>query len=315
MPPKPKFLLATLACLLASAVPAQAGEVALTFDDLPGISLPSEPYVEAANRALLAGLRRHRVPAIGFVNEGKLNALDHRRETAILASWLRSGMDLGNHTYSHESLNQLGADRFIADIAQGEPVTRALLAKRGKTLRWFRYPNLETGADALTKAKVADWLTGHGYRSAPVTIDADDWEFAVPYDDAIRRGNRTHARAIRDSYLVHTAAIVDWARRGAMALFGRDIAYVMLLHDTRLNADSIDALAALLAARDLHFVTLETAMRDPAYATPDTYVGPDGIEWLERWSKALGRDLPWNDYPDVPADIASSYDALESDRH
>lgn len=310
-----KFLTAALALLLCSAAPAQAGEVALTFDDLPGINLPSEPYVEEANRDLLAGLRRHHVPAIGFVNEGKLDTLNRRRETAILGQWLREGMDLGNHTFSHESLNELGADKFIADIAKGEPVTRALLAKRGKALRWFRYPNLETGPDAATKTRVADWLTAHGYRSAPVTIDADDWEFAVPYDDAIRGHDRAKARAIRESYLAHSAAVVDWARRGAKALFGRDIAYVMLLHDTRLNADSIDALAGLLQARDLKFVSLDTAMRDPAYATPDPYVGPDGIEWLERWSKALGRDLHWDDYPDVPADIVASYDALESDRH
>lgn len=311
----PKLLIAALAALISSTAPALAGEVALTFDDLPGISLPTEPYVEEANRDLLAGLRRHHVPAIGFVNEGKLDTLNRRRETAILATWVREGMDLGNHTFSHESLNELGADKFIADVAKGEPVTRALLARRGKTLRWFRYPNLETGPDAETKTKVADWLTAHGYRSAPVTIDADDWEFAVPYDDAVRHNDRRRATAIRESYLAHTAAVVDWARRGAKALFGRDIAYVMLLHDTRLNADSIDALAGLLQARDLKFVSLDTAMRDPAYATPDPYVGPDGIEWLERWSKALGRDLHWDDYPDVPADIVASYDALESDRH
>jgi hypothetical protein len=31
------------------------------------------------------------------------------------------------------------------------------------------------------------WLATHGYIIAPVTIDADDWEFAQVYDDAISR--------------------------------------------------------------------------------------------------------------------------------
>jgi hypothetical protein len=35
--------------------------------------------------------------------------------------------------------------RAIADIAKGEPVTRALLAERGRKLGWFRHPYLETG--------------------------------------------------------------------------------------------------------------------------------------------------------------------------
>lgn len=315
MPTKP-LALAVAALLLTLATPAAArsGEVALTYDDLPGVTLPDQPWVEAANRDLLAGLRRHRIKVTGFVNEGKLVQLDPQDKTTLLRNWLRAGMDLGNHTYSHESLNVLGAEGFIADIARGEPVTRALLAKRGRTLRWFRYPNLETGPDAATKAKVANWLTSHGYRSAPVTIDADDWEFAIPYDDALRRGEPARAKAICEEYLAHTEAVVDWSRKAAHALFGRDIAYVMLLHDSRLGADTIDALASLLKARKLHAVSLDKAMRDPAYATPDTYVGGDGIEWLERWSKTLGKDLPWDVYPDVPADIAASYDRLESDR-
>jgi peptidoglycan/xylan/chitin deacetylase (PgdA/CDA1 family) len=39
-------------------------------------------------------------------------------------------MDLGNHTFSHESPNDLGAQGYIDDIAKGEPVTRELLAAR-----------------------------------------------------------------------------------------------------------------------------------------------------------------------------------------
>ena len=52
------------------------GTVALTFDDLPGLSiLPDQGYVDGFNADLLAGLRRHRIRATGFVVEGKLDEL------------------------------------------------------------------------------------------------------------------------------------------------------------------------------------------------------------------------------------------------
>lgn len=43
-------------------------------------------------------------------------------------------MNLGNHTFSHESPNTLGAKGYIQDIARGEPAVRGLLLQRGKLL-------------------------------------------------------------------------------------------------------------------------------------------------------------------------------------
>jgi len=308
-------LLALAAIALGIPGGANATQVALSFDDLPGLTLHDQDTVDRFNHDLLAGLERHHIPATGFVNEGKIDELDRQRQIAILGQWLRAGMDLGNHTYSHESLDTLDAGQFVADISRGEGVIRGLMAQHGKRLHWFRYPNLETGKDAATKAWVANWLVAHRYRSAPVTIDADDWEFAEPYEDALLGHDTARAARIRAEYLAHTAKTIDWSRRAARTLFGRDIAYVMLLHDSRLNADCIDGLAALFGLRHMHFVSLDHAMRDPAYRTPDPYVGPDGIEWLERWSQALGRTLPWDDFSEVPVDIREAYDRLDTDRN
>lgn len=294
---------------------AHAGEVAFTFDDLPAMAMADEAQVTRLNRDLLAGLRRHRIVATGFVNEGKLAQLNRRGGVAILRGWVDAGMDLGNHTYSHEPLTRMGARDFEADVVKGEHWTRRLLAQHHKRLHWFRFPNLETGATPADKLGVAGWLAARGYSSAPVTIDPDDWEFAEPYDDAVLRRDLARQAQIRAEYLAHSARVIDWSRKSAQVLFGRDIPYVVLLHATRLNADCIDAVANLYAQRGLHFVSLDHAMQDPAYGTPDPYVGPDGIEWLERWSMALHRELPWDDMPDIPADIVEGYDKLDADRN
>src|SRR3569623_888182 len=228
----------------------------------------------------------------GSVNVGKIDDLVRERQSANLARWLDAGMGLGNHGFSHDSPNAVGASAYIADIARGEPVIRTLLAQHGQRIVWYRHPYLETGSPAPVRRTIDGRLRTHGYRVAPVTIDADDWEFAEPYDDAIARHDAAAQRRIMAEYLAYTAKRIDWSRRSTRVLFGRDIAQVMLLHCTRLNADALDALAALLRRQHLRSVDLAEAMRDPVYATPDHYSGKDGIDWLERWALDRHRSLP-----------------------
>lgn len=309
--------IAALSLSLLNPAPAiaESGKIALTFDDLPALTiLDDQRYVNYLNEALLRGLKKHHLPAIGFVNEGKLDEIDRARQIAVLDEWLKAGMDLGNHTFSHESPNELGASDYIADIVRGEPVTKRLLAKHHKRMRWFRHPYLETGFPEAEKQQIDAWLASHHYRVAPVTIDAGDWEWAEPYDDAIARHDEPRRRRLKAQYLKYTESMIRWYRGAAHALFGRDISYVMLLHATRLNADCIDDLAAMLKRQDLRGVSLDEAMKDPAYLTPDPYVGKDGIEWLERWSLALHKDLPWDSFQEVPEWVHAQYDKVDNDR-
>ena len=90
-----------------------------------------------------------------------------------------------------------------------------------------------------------------------MTIDADDWEFAEPYDDAIARRDEIKRLRIKAQYLQYTDRTIGWYQSASAALFGRQIAFVMLLHDTRLNADCIDVIANLLKRRKLKGVTLK----------------------------------------------------------
>lgn len=298
--------------LLMIAHRAAAEGVALTFDDLPTDGLTeSFAYADTTTVRLLDGLRRNAIPATGFVNEGKLEGEDKPARVALLEAWLDGGMDLGNHSYSHLSLNKTPLDAYIADVARGGVATAALLKARGRSLRWYRYPYLETGRTTETRKGFENWLTANGYRVAPVTMENSDWMFAAPYDDAVLRNDPADVARIRQSYLDYTAKAVAWYREAAFSLLGRRPAFVFLLHATRLNADSIDPLAAILRDNDLQPVTLDTAMKDPAYAIADTYVGPDGEEWLSRWSLTLHRALPWDSYVEPPKDIQEEDNRLE----
>lgn len=292
-----------------------AGNIALTFDDLPGLTiLDDQAYVTYLNQVILRGLKLHHFPAIGFVNESKLDDLERPQQIAVLRAWLDAGMDLGNHTFSHDDPDELGAKGYTEDIAKGEEVTRPLLAEHRKTERYFRHPYLKTGSTAAAKRYIDDWLARHGYRIAPITMNADDWEFAEPYDFAISHRDMAMQAHIRAEYLAHTEAMIHWYRRASQAVFHRDIPYIILLHATRLNADSFEDLAAMLKRNRLKPVSLDRAMADPAYLTHDSYVGPDGIDWMERWARELHRRLPNEDKNDPPKDIEQAYDRVDDDR-
>lgn len=307
-----RLLRLAFAACLAFAPPVQAGTVALTFDDLPVFGrFPSVAEGTVITGDLLSGFKRHHWIVTGFVNEKQLDAGDRPQRIAWLDHWLAAGMDLGNHTYAHLSLNAVPVETYIADVARDETVTKSLLAARGRRERWFRYPYLETGLTLDVRRRFEGWLADHGYRVAPVTMENSDWRFAAPYDDALARGDMAHAKLIREQYLAFTKAIVAWYRQAGTQLLGREPAFVFLMHASRLNAASIDALADILKDANLRVVTLDKAMRDPAYRIADTYAGPDGEEWLERWSLTLRRTLPFGTIPKVPDSIIAEDARLE----
>lgn len=310
-----RLILAAGVALAAGPASAHFDQVALTFDDLPAATvIASQAYVTRTNELLLKGLERHHLPAIGFVNEGKINELNRAKQIEVLKMWLDAGMSLGNHTYSHESANAITANQFIRDVARGAEITAPLLSERGRHLRWFRYPYLETGFPLKRKEAIKKWLIRSGYRIAPVTMENSDWLFSGPYDHAVMQRDKRQRLHIKTAYLSYTKRMVAWYRRAGVALFGRNIPYVMQLHVSRLNADYIDELARLLRHQGLRAVTLDSATRDPAYRIADTYVGPDGIEWLERWSLTLHRELPWDDFEEPPAFIQAASKREHDDR-
>jgi peptidoglycan/xylan/chitin deacetylase (PgdA/CDA1 family) len=301
-----RHVLLLLILLPGWAAPASAGSVAITMDDLPIFGRPAPPIeAEAITTRLLDGFRRHHWPVTGFVNEIQLEGPNRAERTGLLARWLNAGMDLGNHSYSHFSLTRTPVETYIADVARGEAVTKALLAEHHRTEHWYRYPYLETGPTPAIRRHFEEWLAGHGYRVAPVSMENSDWEFAGPYDDALARGDAGQAAHIRDAYLIYTTAIVPWYRKAASGLLGREPAFIMLLHASRLNAASINAIAAIFRTNRLRPISLDRAMKDPAYDIPDSYAGPDGDEWVTRWSMTLHKELPYSTLPEVPDDIAA----------
>jgi peptidoglycan/xylan/chitin deacetylase (PgdA/CDA1 family) len=222
--------------------------------------------------------------------------------------WLDAGLELGNHTYSHRSLNRTPLEEFEADVVKGEAVTSRLLAARQRKLRYFRHPFLQVGLDLEKRRAFEAFLAARGYTIAPVTIDDDDYVLAAVYADALRRGDRETADRVASAYVPYMEEVLDFVEDVTTRLLGRPIPHVLLLHANALNADRFGALARALRKRGYRFVTLEEALRDGAYGRRDTYVGDWGISWLHHWEQTEGR--PRSPSPDPPEWIQKAYGAL-----
>jgi peptidoglycan/xylan/chitin deacetylase (PgdA/CDA1 family) len=278
--------------------------MALTFDDLP-FAAAGEPYSPAAERRtkeLLDVLRRHGAPAIGFVNEGQLSAGGQERgaREALLRRWIDGGMTLGNHTYSHSDLNTRDIEAFKKDIIRGEPTVKRLMAKALGPL-FFRHPMNHSGDTREKKDAIDAFLASRGYRIAPHTIENSDFIFNRVYVRAQAEGNRALVDRLRDAYVELTLAATTFAEKASVTLFSRNIPQTLLLHANTLNAELLDTLLSRLEFRGYRFITLETAMADAAYATPDTTVSAYGPTWLWRWARTLNVRLDAKDDPEVPA--------------
>jgi peptidoglycan/xylan/chitin deacetylase (PgdA/CDA1 family) len=274
-----------LAACIATAAPAVATpspqrSIALTIDDLPfvgyGLDLAG---ISEKTTSLLAVLKARGAPVVGFVNEASLFAkageVDER--IALLQKWLAVGAELGNHAWGHPDLTHTEPSEYRDAIVRGDVVTRWLMSQGGRTPRYFRAPLNHTGATREQRAELDGFLTERGYTLVPFTIENSDYAFARVYARALRSGDRALRDRVLQAYLEHTELMIRFCEEYAL-----------------------DALLSRLASRGYRFVTLQEALGDQSYATPDGYVGPRGPSWLHRWALGLGRPGRVAEEPDPP---------------
>jgi len=301
----------------ATALPnrTQARQVAVTFDDLPlgGPQFGLERMVAMTDK-LVAAITAGGVPAVGFVNEGKVDVDGETDErVGMLRTWVDAGLELGNHTYSHPSPHHVPLPLYFEDIVRGEPFTRVLMQSSGGRLRFFRHPFLRRGLTLEDKRAIDAFLAARGYTIAPVTMDNVDYLFSAVYTEAKTSRDEQLMARVADAYLAFSEQIYAFYEEAAEDLFGRPITHVYLLHANELNADTFDRFVAMTRARGYAFVTLDEALVDTAYSAADRYAGPAGTSWLFRWDatqaqESGARKVDWRTEPAVQSWVQELFD-------
>jgi peptidoglycan/xylan/chitin deacetylase (PgdA/CDA1 family) len=237
--------------------------IALTFDDLPSAgSLPPGSNRTKIATELTAELKAAGLDGVyGFVNASKLeNDPDAQHALRI---WVDAGMNVGNHTWSHPSLADLSTEAYEQEIAQNEPA----LAQYGATLdwHWFRYPYLAEGDTAEKRNAVREWLRGHGYQVAEVTLNFEDYSWNDAYGRCTAKQDDAAIAWLRQSYLESAAEYIKLGREEEQIAFGHEIPNVMLLHATAFTTRMLPDLIDLLRGQGFRFAPLAKVERNAAY--------------------------------------------------
>jgi peptidoglycan/xylan/chitin deacetylase (PgdA/CDA1 family) len=294
-----------------TATQAPQREVAVTFDDLPALG----PLIQMRRitERLLKTISSNRIPAIGFVNEGKLHfSGEQEARTALLQMWLDAGLELGNHTYSHINMDQVSMAAYQDDVIRGEPITRKLLDQKGMKLRYFRHPMLHTGPTLQYKKSLDSFLANRGYIIAPVTLDNNDFMFALVYDEAKKRGDAAAMKRIAAAYVPYMESVIEFFEKLSVQTLGYEVKQTLLLHANEINADHFGDLVEMMKRRGYRFIALQSALTDQAYNLPQA-PSKLGLSWIHRWR--LAKNLEMKPEPDVPAFISSGFsEALRRQR-
>ncbi len=301
-----KLPVLTLLLFIYTTVSAQKKQVCITVDDLPTVAYGEKNEREITEK-LIEHFNNYKIPAVGFVNEGKLfyNGELITERLDLVQHWLKNGYELGNHTFSHLDYNNTSFEKFTQEILQGAETTKPLSAANNLPWRYFRHPFLHVGQTKEKADSLQRFLLDNNYIEAPVTIDNADYLFASAYSKANKAKDKTLKKRIGKDYVDYMEAKLLYFEKLTDNLFDRQIPQILLTHANLLNADYYDELAEMFIKNGYKFVTLETALKDAAYKSEITAFGRYGISWLDRWALSragFDRSILKED-PETPAYI------------
>lgn len=238
---------------------SQVREIALTIDDLPlvGSNMNTPGNQERATERfmrILQALTQNDVPATGFVIAGAIG----KGQWDFLVKFQEAGFKIGNHSYSHYNLNQMKAEKYIADLAKADSILTPIISEP----KYFRYPYLAEG-QSQKKQQVLNYLKENNYIVAPVTIDSKDFRFnqelyRVPY-----RSREKYVYQIKPRYLAY---IWDQTLKAEKRAKGMPVKQILIIHANVLNSYLLDDVIKMYKQNGYKFITLSEALENPAPA-------------------------------------------------
>jgi len=277
-----------LLLLSATALTAQDKKICLTFDTLPAMKPLGFWTPREISNMILRTLAKHQIKAAGFVVEEKLD--EDPPVFIVLEDWVTRGHILGNQTYSNVDLNELSADDFLRHVKDGQKYLWAVSKRHKFNFRYLRYPQLHEGETSGKRKDVRRALEEGGYAVAPVTVKTSDYRFNRAYIEA--KGDQQVIDRLRQGYLEHVEQQLNYAESQSQKVFGKNITQIMWLHSGIATATFLEELIDLLQKRGYQFISFPDALADPAFATPETYVGPLGLSFIDRVAATKG--LPYD---------------------
>lgn len=271
----------------------QQKKVCFSFDDLPVVNygINDSTYQKDLLNKIVYSLKENNVPAIGFVNAKKLYDKDRiiQYQVDLLRNWCSNGLELGNHSFSHPDYNKVSFEYYTEDILHGEIIVKKVLSEQGKQIKYFRHPFLHVGNTKSKADSLDEFLINYNYLVAPVTIDNEDYLFALAYKRTKVKKDTALMSKIGHDYISYMEKKLKYYEIQSRKLFGRYVNQILLLHTSMLNSDYIDSLIAVYEANGYDFVSMDNALKDPVYETEITVFGNKGLSWIDKWALSSGK--------------------------
>lgn len=243
--------------LFSSFCHAQEREIAITIDDLPLVASRMDTpgnQKRSIDRftQIVQAFEKYKVPVVGFVIAGAIE----KGQWAFLEQFRQAGFMLGNHTYSHYNLNQMSAEKYIADVERADKILTPIMS----TPKYFRYPYLAEG-NKNTRQKVFDYLKEHDYTIAPVTIDSKDFEFNSRLYKIPFREREKYIQKLKPQYLAY---IWNQTLRAEQRANGKNSKQILLIHANILNSYLLGDVLEMYQKNGYKFISLTEALKNPA---------------------------------------------------
>ncbi|BDU70352.1 hypothetical protein GETHOR_24530 [Geothrix oryzae] len=234
--------------------------LSITLDDGPNLSSTPRLSGDERNRRLLEAFRERGVRVVLFANG--IRGGDSPEGIRWLEAWGRAGHRIGNHTYGHPNLEEVGLPRFKEEVLQLDRLIR------GVPGYWpmLRFPYLREGRAGAERRAAQAMLKDLGYGVAPVSIPTYDWLFNERLQLLLQARPEADIAPIRTLYLRHLDEVLRGYRDLGDRLLGKDPVHTLLLHHNLLNALVMPDLLRMLDANGWKVVGPEEAYRDPIYA-------------------------------------------------
>ena len=260
---KIRALYCLLTLIIATACTAQErGQIAITLDDLPFVGTNSNDpgnLIRTRDRFMniIQALQKYQAPATGFVIAGAIG----KGQWDLLHEFRNAGYGLGNHTYSHENLDRISAEKYILNLDKADK----RLTKIMTSPKYFRYPYLAEGNGAK-KQEVMDYLLAHQYVVAPVSIDSKDYQFNARFLHYSWRIRANHLQEIKRDYLAY---IWKQTLRAEKIANGKPVKQIILMHSNLLNSLCLDSVLKMYQDHGYRFISLTEALEEPVQQLAD----------------------------------------------
>jgi len=275
---------------LASSQPLGPTRVTVTIDDFPqnGDLPPGMTRQEIAQK-IIATLKANGVAnPYGFSNGTFMEYAPGDKD--IFKMWLAAGHPLGNHTYDHANLNQIGVKAFLEDIAKQDD----LLATFGNSpeavrrRRVFRYPFLDEGDTLEKRNAVRKYLSENGYRVAEVTTDYFDWAWNAAFNRCTIQEDVKSIGWLKD----HIGDSADRHLRGSNTvseyLLNRRVPQIVLIHINAFTAMTLGSILKHWKEQGVQLVSLDETLADPIYQFDPKFAYDGGRTFLAQIAESRG---------------------------